>query len=516
MRKEDTGKGSCFVFKLIRIPCKNNMDKNISNHQLKMQKKRKERKKRLKKKIVMAAGIVLGIAAVVGSVIYAKQSQDEQSHEAFAKYGETEISKNEYIFFYNNFVSKWIHNNYDNLETYGLDLNKSFDFQIYNKETNETWADYFEETVKNFIATIYAEHEIAVKENYEDQNSLDNFISSAEKDANSNKQSLQEYVHENYSDNMSVDDFKKIAEVYTKAVSYDNKKFKEFEEAVTDEDIEKHYKENKNVYDIVTYKSFMINTSNTNEATDEEKKQLKKEASAINKKIKDEKTFNSLASAYTEGEIVEQKASSSTGVDADLSDWIYDEDRNPGDFSMIKNESGTIYQFVLFISRTLDRDKTVSYRSIYKKYKLEDSADDENAVVNDELEGSDNGVASYNEAKQTIQKYADEYTDSPKESTIEKIAEQEKIDNNGLCSNVYKSQLNNKEVSDWLWDESRKEKDIKIIEDKDNGYIYLFYWIGDGEPYYKLAIKSGLATDNYNEWLESLGRKTLLMLSAKK
>lgn len=488
-------------------------NQTTSSHQRKEQRRRKEKKKEQIKKITAITGIVFFCGIVIGSIVYAKWTQNRQAHEAFAKYGETEISKNEYIFFYNNFVSKWIQNNQENLEEYGLDLNKPFDSQIYNEETKETWSDYFKETVGNFISTIYAEYEAATKENYEDRTSMEDFLSRAEKDASNSKQNLEEYIHKNYSEDMSVDDFKKIVEVYTRSVSYDNKKFKEFEEKVTDEDIEKYYQENKMVYDIVTYKSFMINTSNINEASDEEKEQIKKEAEGINKQIKDEKSFMKMAESFTEGEVIEKKAGSSAGVDADLSNWLFSDERQSGDFSMIPNQDGTIYEFVLFVSRTLDRDKTVNYRSIYKKYKLEDIMDEQDTIVNKDETGSETEAVSYEEAKKIIQKYADEYTDSPKESTLERIAEQEKIDNNGLYSNVYKTQLNNKEISDWLWDDSRKEKDIKIIEDKENGYIYLFYWKNDGEPYYKLAIRNGLATDNYNKWLETLGRKTLLMLS---
>ena len=117
---------------------------------------------------------------------------------------------------------------------------------------------------------------------------------------------------------------------------------------------------------------------------------------------------------------------------------------------------------------------------------LDDAAIAEKKALSEEV------LAMWNKSDKTEEYFAElanEYTEDTGSNTT-----------GGLYEKVYPGQMVDS-FDSWIFDASRKEGDVEIIE-SDYGY-HLMYYVGNKDFTYRSTIRTTHTQDDYSSWLEA-------------
>ena len=318
-------------------------------------------------------------------------------------------------------------------------------------------------------------------------------LETVKEDASKNNLTYEKYIASVYGTSLSIKDFENYIKNYSICISYSNKVKDDIKNNITDDKIMDYYNDDKNNYDTVRYKLIKLSVKDVEDFDENETKELEKKATNISSKIKTEEDFNREAEEYYKDDedfSVEECIFTEIGeehTNTSYAEWLYDSTRKYGDLVVTSSEDNSSYYIVFYLDRKLDNENTVNFRYIYLSY----DNDDENEVPNLE------------ECQKNMDNIVDEYIESgSKEDKFVELANNNGMSSGGLFNNAIRSSISNKDISDWLWDESRKYKDNKTF--KDDNALYFVYFIKQDEPYYKITIKDKIAETEYNDWIDSL------------
>ena len=468
--------------------------KNMTDKEKREYINQKANKQKKKKKILRIMAICLCFVFLIGLVTVSKYSITQLKYKNIASLDEYKISKQDYQFYYNLSTNEWISNNYSYLDYYGLDLNSDFSTQVYDEENNLMWSDFFVSRAETFIKQIYLINKEANEKDFSDYEDVYNqMLETVKEDASKNNLTYEKYVASVYGTSLSIKDFENYIKNYSICISYSNKVKDDIKNNITDDKIMDYYNDDKNNYDTVRYKLIKLSVKDIEDFDENETKELEKKATNISSKIKTEEDFNREAEEYYKDDedfSVEECIFTEIGeehTNTSYAEWLYDSTRKYGDLVVTSSEDNSSYYIVFYLDRKLDNENTVNFRYIYLSY----DNDDENEVPNLE------------ECQKNMDNIVNEYIESgSKEDKFVELANNNGMSSGGLFNNAIRSSISNKDISDWLWDESRKYKDNKTF--KDDNALYFVCFIKQDERYYKITIKDKIAETEYNDWIDSL------------
>ncbi|MBR5721732.1 MAG: peptidylprolyl isomerase, partial [Clostridia bacterium] len=192
-----------------------------------------------------------------------------------------------------------------------------------------------------------------------------------------------------------------------------------------------------------------------------------------------------------------QNAKHST-MSTEIADWLFDTSRVAGDKSVF--DANNAFNVIYFISCGLDKYNTAEIRHIYIEAEEEEHDDSE--------EGAHEAAqaAALAKAHEEAEKIYEEWKGGA--ATSESFgdlavtySDDSSAANGGLVTDVVKNYFTVTEINDWIFD-SRTPGDSALF-DSDYG-SHILYYVADGEPYWMLSIKSTLASQEYNSYIENL------------
>ena len=422
---------------------------------------------------------------------------------------------------YNNFL-----NNYSYLVSYmGLDTTASPAGQIMNEtavsmlgaEEGSTWKDYFMDQAEQQMAAIQVVLQMAEDESYVYTDSVqaqyDATMESLNTTAAANGTNLKTYLQNAYGALMTEKVFTEQLMRVSQYSDYINTYYTGME--FTEDEIAAAYEADPTSYDRISYQSVSVLGSassttdaegNTVEPTEEE------EAAAL---AKAKATAEELLAVYQSGGDLEAAADAaeratytsndeSTYFTSDLGLWLFDEERKPGDATVI--ESGTTYYVAVFGERFLREDKTMDVRHILFMTETGELTSEDEGYEAEQAElkaaakaKADAMLAEWSAGEATEESFAALATANTEDTGS--------MYTGGLYENVYVGQMV-EEFENWCFDAARKPGDTGVVETTYGAHV--MYYVGENLPYWQYEVKSNLMGTAYNEWLSTLPGESVI------
>lgn len=529
----------------------------MTKYDLKQQRRQQPKKKEGSIKLFGAACVAL-LVFCIGVFAWQTYQNYEEKNATYVMIGEHEIKKAEYDYYFHSSINN-LYASYGTYLTYmGLDLSSDLSTQYYSDTM--TWQDYFDQQAVAQLQQVYALCDAAEAEGFEHDATEDvnSFVESMEEAAASVSYSTNDYIKASYGNFVTLKEAKKFVEHDSIASAYYEKNYENIE--VSEDEITSYYDENKDDYDSVDYLVCAIEAvipeteEETTETVDEtetteetesieetetveetettveteietlsEEEQAEKEAEeaaikaeafeeAKNKandmaeKITDAASFETLASEYTtdseETEIKKENVKKSSVSVTDMAEWLFSEERQAGDITVIEDETNETCYVVYFSNRYLDETKTVDVRHILIPVEDAETTDD---MTEDEI--AEANEKAKEKALENAESIFDEWQEGEAtEDTFAALAEENSTDtgsntNGGLYEGVYKGQMVDA-FNDWIFDEARQPGDTDIVE-TDYGY-HIMYYVGDNAAYWHNSIEDTLRSEKMQSYMEEL------------
>lgn len=251
-------------------------DKVVTRYDRKMEKRKKEEEKERRSwkrfkivSIVILAAVAVSIVFSIGTSFYNRYTVLNQT---YFQVGDHDITRLEYNYYFNNVYSNYLSMYGSYVSMMGLDTTVDLDEQTYPGNENMTWKDYFDQSAVEQIQQIKAMADEARENGFEYDSSEDmaSYETEIAAQAESASVSESEYYALMYGDYATPSRIETFVEENLLASAYYNHLVEENQPA--DDEITAYYEENKNSYDTVTYRSFYfeVDTSAGEETGSEE------------------------------------------------------------------------------------------------------------------------------------------------------------------------------------------------------------------------------------------------------
>ena len=464
--------------------------------------------------------------------------------------GEHNVSASMYNFFYRSIYANYYSTYQDYIENYSYPFSASTPLseQVYNNETGETWADYFDSRARDGMVWAYSLSDEAEKAGFtlsdEKKQEIETIITGLDSTASSyNYSSANGYLAAYYGTGCTTGLYREFLTLEYTATEYQT--VVEDSYTYTEDELMAYYDEHKVDCDTVDYRTYFISGKAEGETvTDEETGEEttldptdEQTAAAMAAALDaadamatatkgDEDAFVGYAylvdsglelesgKQYSDyvGDDYEDKTSShkrtnystaSSTLDA-MAEWLFESDRASGDTIALSNDSG--YYVVYFIGRNDNNYSTVNVRHILiKPGDVVDVTDDEGNV--DEAATEAAKEAADSAAKTKAEELLDTYLAGDRtEDAFAELAKLNSADSNasegGLYENVYQGQMVDT-FNDWCYDPARQPGDTGIVETT-YGYHVMYFVSSDGENYRDSLVEDALRSDDYDAWYESV------------
>ncbi len=342
----------------------NEQEHKKTKYDLKMEARRKAEKKEKVTATVFRTVCIALLAAIVLTAGYFSVTMIADivnaNNKPYLTVGDHTLSQVEYDYYYNSTISNYLNTYASFLSYMGLDTSVPYDEQQYSEDM--TWQEYFEQTTIDQLKQEFALLDEAEKNGFEYDTTDDynSFIDQAKSAADSDSVSLQAYYKTMFGQYATAKNMKPlidntyIANAYYQKLLDDNKP--------SDDEITSYYNDNKADYDQFAYYSFSFASSDYEDSTTS----IDALAEEMKAKVDAGKDFETLCKEYapdskkdTYGAEDGSEASLTQGVtgstqNSDFRSWLTDESRKAGDTVVIKNNDGSTYYVLKFVSRTYD------------------------------------------------------------------------------------------------------------------------------------------------------------------
>lgn len=251
-------------------------DKVVTRYDRRMEKRKKEEEKERRSwkrfkivSIVILAAVAVSIVFSIGTSFYNRYTVLNQT---YFQVGDHDITRLEYNYYFNNVYSNYLSMYGSYVSMMGLDTTVDLDEQTYPGNENMTWKDYFDQSAVEQIQQIKAMADEARENGFEYDSSEDmaSYETEIAAQAESASVSESEYYALMYGDYATPSRIETFVEENLLASAYYSHLVEENQPA--DDEITAYYEENKNSYDTVTYRSFYfeVDTSAGEETGSEE------------------------------------------------------------------------------------------------------------------------------------------------------------------------------------------------------------------------------------------------------
>ena len=441
-------------------------EKVMTRYDRKVQRRKEEKaKEERQKKIVTALGIVAVVALVVFIASFPIRSYMAQN-EAYVVINGEEITKVEFDYNYNNFVNNYVSQYGAYLGYFGLDVSKDFSTQMYDE--NLSWKDYFEEmTVDNMKGTkaIKAEAD-AAGFTFDATQEVEDFKEAMKKAAKTAEVSTNNYVKQLYGQYATLNNLTD----FVAEAARNNAYYEQISQSMkaTDEEIEAYYAENAGDYDCVDYYVMEFPAEITAENPTEDDITAAMNAAC-------DQADAALATVSTEGDLMEGETYSEAAYA--IADWLFDEARVQGDAEVIEDADSNTCYAVEFVNRYLDETPTATVRTI---------------TLNE-----DKGQAILEEWK-SGEATEDSFAELCKQYTVDSSM----VSTGGLMEGVTEDSVN-QQLADWIFAGERADGDTTVIT-IEGGYTYVLYYVGQGDPEWKVSIGNTLLSEKMADYMDSI------------
>lgn len=418
------------------------------------------------------------------------------------------------------------------LSMFGVDTSKPLNEQVSDEETGATWADYFLDSAKSTVRTVYALADAAEAAGFslteDQQSSIENNISTLELYASMYGYSnTGAYLKALYGNGATEDGYRSYLELSTLADAY----YSEYASNLTyeDADLRAQEAENYSAYSSFTFNAYYLAASRfleggTTDAegnttySDEEQAASVTAAEDAAKALTSEDVTSvaELDAAIAALSINEGSDASSTAytdtlyssVSTVYADWLADEARVQGDKAYFASTSNSTDE---------DGAEVITTNGYYVVYFT--SANDNTFPLANvrhilvSFEGGttdDSGVTTYSDEEKAAAKTAAEdllaqwEAGDATEDSFAALANEHSDDGDGttggLYENVYPGQMVTN-FNDWCFESSRKAGDTGIVE-TEYGY-HVMYYVGHSDYTYRdYQIESELRAADAQTWYD--------------
>ena len=266
-----------------------------------------------------------------------------------------------------------------------------------------------------------------------------------------------------------------------------------------DSDVQTAYEADKDAYDVVNYRVFLVKTESKTDATDAEKTKAQEAARTIANeilgKITDGLSFRDLCIEYTKDAAEKKKyqdddLSLSEGAHKGnvsvtaQSTWLFDATRKAGDKAVLDAPTG--FYIMYFESRQRPENKLVDVRHILITAGRETATAEEITTAKTKAEAV---LAEYEAGARTEDSFAE-------------LAKTNSADGNASAGGIYKAIKPGQMVAEfdsWIFDPARKTGDTGIVQ-TDFGF-HVMYFVGQADSDWQANVKTTLRTKAFSDYL---------------
>lgn len=488
--------------------------------------------------VIVALVLALGLGSL--AVTAYKNSGIIERNTTALTIGEHKLSAAELSYFYFDTITsqynEWYNTYGENTAAYlalieGLDVNKPLDEQIYDKNTQVTFAQFFVDSAIQRAINAYTMYDLAVADGNINKEYIDfvvdatiaEMVSSSKSEGYSN---LTRFLKANYGNGASEKSFRKYVEVQNVADVFNQETYESL--TYTAEDLDTYNNEHIGEFYSYTYASLYVSVNDHlicdadendsgHEHTQKERDlallEAEKTVSALeNANISTVEEFNAFIKTldvYKDMDnafCTENKDVLYSNIQVEeIAKWLADSSRKPGDFKVFPktnettNEQGQTvsvpygFDAILYQGQNKNDTKLVNVRHILKQFTNPTTDPEGNTVYTDA-----------EQRKEEITKLMNDWVNGGKgEEAFGTLASSNTDDtgslfNGGLYENIYPGQMVSA-FNDWCFDEARQPGDYEIIE-TEYGY-HLMYFSGHSDVTFRdFMIENTLRNQDYKEW----------------
>ena len=450
-------------------------DKVVTRYDRRMEKRKKEEEKERRSwkrfkivSIVILAAVAVSIVFSIGTSFYNRYTVLNQT---YFQVGDHDITRLEYNYYFNNVYSNYLSMYGSYVSMMGLDTTVDLDEQTYPGNENMTWKDYFDQSAVEQIQQIKAMADEARENGFEYDSSEDmaSYETEIAAQAESASVSESEYYALMYGDYATPSRIETFVEENLLASAYYNHLVEENQPA--DDEITAYYEENKNSYDTVTYRSFYFEVdTSAGEETGSEETTAAETTTAAEETTVEETTLDT----------AEETAEETTAA-----------------------EETTVEETTTGAEETAAEETTAAEAETETASEEETGmTDEEIAAAMDELKVQADEMAARLEAGEDFEDLCVEYAS---EDQKENYGGEE----DGSLTEEGSYYGAPSVAADWLFDESRQEGDITVLESESLNRYYVVQFISrqNDEETTNESIGNLLASQVVSEYVTEIAQE---------
>ena len=474
-------------------------------------------------------GMIIAIAVIVVALLAISltiNSKAIRRNGTAIKIDGVEFSVSEFNYYYFNSYYNYVNQVYTSYSDYADSMlpesGKPLKSQVYDEESGETWADFFEGIALDSLKEVAGSYKEATETGFEMteeqlQTIQDEYDNTEDSAFSYGFSSFKDYLESYYGKGMNEDTFYDVLYRMYYANFYSQSVKEGF--TYTDEELASYYDENSDQMDTYTYRYFYIAADTVDETeyeNDEDGLTAAQEHAMADAKEKADTYANNINS---EEDMIEaaRDFDSETYAEDDATlrhyagnilgsvygVWLREAGRQEGDVYVAELENKGYY-VVYFVNRDKNEYPVVNVHMITLNAETvseDDYADDYDAYEAAQLEALE---AVKNEADELFKTWKND-SDHSVENFVTYFTENS--DNtsteDGYIENMYMYQYTD-EMDAWLFNSSRKEGDVALFANDEEDTYYLIYFDSTGMNYCDYLADTDLRDADYNEWLENL------------
>lgn len=440
-------------------------EKVITKYDLKVQ--RREEAKAKAKRDRLAGNItgVVIVAALFCLVVSFPIRSYLAVNETYAIVNGEKVSRVEFDYNYNVSLNNYMNQYGSYMAMLGMDLSGDLSKQMYSDQL--TFQDFFTQMAMENITNNKALKERAEAEGftYDTEADYADFTETLKSAASEAGVTEKDFIRSNYGTYATLSRISGfVKESMYLSAYYDSVMDARMP---SNEEAESYYSENADQYDSVDYRLLTVEAELSEAPTEEETAAAMAEA-----KKEAEKALLKVA---REGELNENVTS--TYAPYLLREWLFDSSRKAGDTTLMENTSANSYYVVAFEDRYLVETPTVNIRGII-------TTEDAQAILA-EWQGGEATEESFAEL-------CDNYNDPSLVSST-----------GGLMEGI-RPEMMSGDMEAWLSDSARKAGDTIALPPEEDGYSYVLYYLGEGDPYWMASAKNTLLGTAMEAYMEEI------------
>lgn len=409
-------------------------------------------------------------------------------------------------YYFQNYYTNWVNQNYYYLSYIGLDTTADLRDQTYSDD--QSWFDFFMEQTLDYMTSVQALNDAAAEEGFtwddEMQADYDSSLEALKSTASSYGYTEKQYLGTIYGSTMTEKVYQEqlkrslLAQYYSQD-HQDNLTY-------TEDELTAAYNEDPNAYDQVSYQYVRI--SGAAATTDEDGNEIEVTDEMTAQAMADAKaTADQLYADWQAGGDLEQladdaglsvtSAEAGTYSDSVVMNWLFDSARQAGDTAVLEDTDGSAYYVVGFNERLHDYHPINVRHILIQPEDSELSSDDEGYEADVEAKDA--------EAKQKAEDLLAQWkAGEATEDSFAELAKENSTDSNAAQGGLYEDVTLGTMVSefeDWCFDPARQSGDTGIVKTT-YGY-HIMYFVGTApETYWELQVTNALKSDDMATWSE--------------